>query len=530
MQSDFSSNSERECDFHQVKFVRSRHVAMVAMLSMAVCGVVFATTNKDHKMVPSDAATRSIKEIVSLDKVQTDHNSGPCVAAYGPLLEVEHVIDARAMRLKENMPKWELDTGIALRDKQYKPELLEKIEKVLDNATWSDYIGAEAVITTGDMQAITRCMLGDPKVDLFAKHAPRQLSDKNALRQLHGADNQAGDPWPNGQVKYYYHSSCRDACKQAFHAAISEIQQQVPCVRFSYSNSGNYILVRTDKGGCWSPLGIVGSGAQELNLGNGCWTTGIAVHEALHALGMHHEQTRSDRDKYVTIQWQNIKPDTVFNFQKDPDTHTGSSYDFLSIMHYGATDFSTNGQQTIAPKIAEAARYMGQRMHASQYDVEQLCKFYGCTSTCKPKVDNKDVIEKLVGGGGGGGGRQRRAPDTKKGCTCHPDWKREGFDKCTNPRNKGCCNPDQDEKGAWCFTTTQCSGLTYDYCMPPKTAPKTHEGCRCMKGWTYNGKKSSASTGHCFNPNNHAGGTWCFIVKNSCGRGSYETWDYCEPK
>ena len=132
-------------------------------------------------MVPSDAATRSIKEIVSLDKVQTDHNSGPCVAAYGPLLEVEHVIDARAMRLKENMPKWELDTGIALRDKQYKPELLEKIEKVLDNATWSDYIGAEAVITTGDMQAITRCMLGDPKVDLFAKHAPRQLRDRKSV-------------------------------------------------------------------------------------------------------------------------------------------------------------------------------------------------------------------------------------------------------------------------------------------------------------------------------------------------------------
>ena len=36
-----------------------------------------------------------------------------------------------------------------------------------------------------------------------------------------------------------------------------------------------------------------------------CTVLGIAMHEILHALGQAHEQSRPDRDAYVTIKWQN---------------------------------------------------------------------------------------------------------------------------------------------------------------------------------------------------------------------------------
>lgn len=59
---------------------------------------------------------------------------------------------------------------------------------------------------------------------------------------------------------------------------------------------------------CWSFLGQTG-GSQVLSLQTpGCMWSGIAAHEFMHALGFVHEQSRSDRDHYVTIVWKNIIP------------------------------------------------------------------------------------------------------------------------------------------------------------------------------------------------------------------------------
>ena len=48
-------------------------------------------------------------------------------------------------------------------------------------------------------------------------------------------------------------------------------------------------------------------GKQQISIGNGCEHKGIAIHEMMHALGFYHEQTRLDRDKHVTIRYENIK-------------------------------------------------------------------------------------------------------------------------------------------------------------------------------------------------------------------------------
>lgn len=57
---------------------------------------------------------------------------------------------------------------------------------------------------------------------------------------------------------------------------------------------------------CWSYVGDDGVG-QDLSIGAGCDTKAVVVHELLHALGFYHEQSRSDRDDYVKIWWDQIE-------------------------------------------------------------------------------------------------------------------------------------------------------------------------------------------------------------------------------
>lgn len=59
---------------------------------------------------------------------------------------------------------------------------------------------------------------------------------------------------------------------------------------------------------CASLLGRTGD-KQVLSLQRyGCVSHGIIQHETLHALGFYHEHTRSDRDQYIKINWDNINP------------------------------------------------------------------------------------------------------------------------------------------------------------------------------------------------------------------------------
>ncbi|MEO5711622.1 MAG: M12 family metallopeptidase [Nocardioidaceae bacterium] len=62
-------------------------------------------------------------------------------------------------------------------------------------------------------------------------------------------------------------------------------------------------------------------------------TTGNAIHEIGHTVGMWHEQSRQDRDAFVTIHWANIQTGLEHNFnQHVSDGDNVGNYDYGSIM------------------------------------------------------------------------------------------------------------------------------------------------------------------------------------------------------
>uniref|UniRef100_A0ABP0N8Y6 Metalloendopeptidase n=1 Tax=Durusdinium trenchii TaxID=1381693 RepID=A0ABP0N8Y6_9DINO len=220
----------------------------------------------------------------------------------------------------------------------------------------------------------------------------------------------AGTPWTNSEVKYCFDVQLAPSAKSAVECAITKIRQAVPGITFTNvgqrgsgsCNSRPAIFVQSQNSGCWANIGMTGSfsgfftGNQQLNLQTpGCNDCGTAIHEMLHSMGMAHEQSRPDRDNYVTINWQNIQSNMHSQFAKDSYADTNRPYDILSIMHYGPTAFTSNGMPSITVKPAGFALYTqdpnryqyyrtGQRMGMSERDIGQLKDLYQCTtpSTC----------------------------------------------------------------------------------------------------------------------------------------------------
>lgn len=66
---------------------------------------------------------------------------------------------------------------------------------------------------------------------------------------------------------------------------------------------------------------------------------GTLRHEVLHAIGLWHEQSRSDRDSFVTVNTQCIQSGQTSQFDIQSGATTVGPYDFNSIMHYAPSAF-----------------------------------------------------------------------------------------------------------------------------------------------------------------------------------------------
>uniref|UniRef100_A0A8D0H4I0 Metalloendopeptidase n=1 Tax=Sphenodon punctatus TaxID=8508 RepID=A0A8D0H4I0_SPHPU len=175
-------------------------------------------------------------------------------------------------------------------------------------------------------------------------------------------------------LSYKYDKSSVKVIKEAF----SDFAR-LTCIKFvPYSYQRDFISI-TPMSGCFTSVGRTG-GMQVVSLAPACLQRGkgVVLHELMHVAGFWHEHSRADRDKYISISWNEILTGFEINFMKSWTTNMLVDYDYSSVMHYGRYAFSMTGLPTITPRSRHYA-VLGQRWNLSNSDIARVNKLYKCS-------------------------------------------------------------------------------------------------------------------------------------------------------
>ncbi len=175
--------------------------------------------------------------------------------------------------------------------------------------------------------------------------------------------------WPDGLIFYQFDSGVSTLNRYRMRAAM-DTMEAVSGIHFIPRTSESSYLNIGSFGGNYTYAGQIG-GSQTLSIYN--WDQHyIICHELMHAMGRYHQQSRTDRNTYITVNYNNIYSDCHGQY----DIYSSSyytAYDFDSLMHYGQWDCSTGNQtMTCKPGYEEHQNQMGQRSHLSVSDIDTV--------------------------------------------------------------------------------------------------------------------------------------------------------------
>jgi hypothetical protein len=231
--------------------------------------------------------------------------------------------------------------------------------------------------------------------------------------------------WPkvNGVATVYYviDSQSDPNATPKIQSAIATSNADFPgvlqWVAWNSALGPNYVDINLSasntSGICEANEGYEAIPAQPMSGSTNC-TIGTILHEMGHVIGLWHEQSRADRDTYVTVNYDNVIKSAWSNFQIiTDDEQILSSYDYASVMQYIPFAFSSNGGPVIEsiPAGIPMAGYEGVPSQKgpsgtpalppfdySAGDKETILRLYGAAPTQVTVTSNPIGLSVIVDG------------------------------------------------------------------------------------------------------------------------------------
>ena len=219
-----------------------------------------------------------------------------------------------------------------------------------------------------------------------------------------------GSLWPGGNVYYQIASGSGD--QNTINAAITLFNSEFTGVVqwVNGTGTGTYVEINLDAsnttGSCEvnsigypsAPNTVVAMG------GSGTCSIATILHEMGHIIGLYHEFTRTDRDSYVTVNYNNVikgswTSDFAINTQNQ---QLLTPYDYASVMQYPSFVLSRNGGPVIETVPAgiplqgtEGVPGAGNQDYSAG-DKEAILRLYGAAPTSVTVTSNPVGLQVLV--------------------------------------------------------------------------------------------------------------------------------------
>lgn len=203
--------------------------------------------------------------------------------------------------------------------------------------------------------------------------------DDEQLKQGIDFNHNPAAKWASKEIPYQIGESITSDNAELIEAAVAKWNEVVKCIKWvPISTESDYVTFMNDEDGCYTNAGHR-AGETKVHLASGCMRQGTILHEMNHVTGSKHEQSRSDRDTYIEMLWQNIPKDWQAQYSKTDPYWYGlqGDYDYYSVMHYGIMAPPKNTKpayKVLQDGIDESQ--IGQRKGFTPTDLAKISKQY----------------------------------------------------------------------------------------------------------------------------------------------------------